>query len=87
MSIKYYKLFDVLQRRSMKKTELAQVAGVSSVTLAKLGKGESVTVEIIDRICAALNCQPGDIMEYVPDAGEGKNDNKPLPLRKAAREG
>jgi DNA-binding Xre family transcriptional regulator len=69
MSIKYYKLFDMLQRRSMKKTELAQLTSVSSVTLAKLGKGESVTTEILDRICSALACQPGDIMEYVPEDG------------------
>jgi DNA-binding Xre family transcriptional regulator len=74
MSIKYYKLFDALQRRGMKKTELAQVAGVSSVTLAKLGKGESVTIEIIDRICAALNCQPGDIMEYVENDATNGHD-------------
>jgi DNA-binding Xre family transcriptional regulator len=69
MSIKYYKLFDMLQRRSMKKTEFAQFTNVSSVTLAKLGKGESVTTEILDRICVALDCQPGDIMEYVPEDG------------------
>lgn len=40
---------------------------VSSVTLAKLGKGESVTTDILCKICAFLDCQPGDIMEYIPE--------------------
>ena len=67
MTIRYFKLFDLLARRGMKKTDLIHVAGISSPTLAKLSKGEVVTTEIITKICASLNCQPGDIMEYVPD--------------------
>ena len=62
--MKYYKLFILLDKRGMKRTELLKV--VSSVTLAKLGKGESVTTDILCKICSFLNCQPGDIMEYVP---------------------
>ena len=69
MTIRYYKLFDTLQRRNMKKTDLLRVAGISSPTLAKLTKGEVVTTEIIEKICKALDVQPGDIMEYVPDEG------------------
>lgn len=65
--MKYYKLFILLDKRGMKRTELLKV--VSSVTLAKLGKGESVTTDILCKICSFLNCQPGDIMEYVPDEG------------------
>ena len=63
--MKYYKLFILIDKRGMKRTELLKV--VSSVTLAKLGKGESVTTDILCKICSFLNCQPGDIMEYVPD--------------------
>ena len=63
--MKYYKLFDLLNRREMKKTDLLSI--VSSVTLAKLGKGESVTTDVLCKICSFLNCQPGDIMEYVPE--------------------
>ena len=66
MTIKYYKLFDLLQRREMKKTDLLSVAKISSPTLAKLTKGETVTTEVIEKICGALNAQPGDIMEYIP---------------------
>lgn len=60
--MKFYKLFDLLNRRGMKKTSLLSV--VSSVTLAKLGKGESVTTDVLCKICGFLDCQPGDIMEY-----------------------
>lgn len=65
MPIKYYKLFDVLQRRGLKKTDLLTIAGISSPTLAKLSKGETVTTEVIEKICNALDLQPGDIMEII----------------------
>lgn len=67
MPIKYFKLFDILQRRGLKKTDLLQMANISSPTLAKLSKGETVTTEVIDRICASLDVQPGDIMEYLEE--------------------
>lgn len=63
--IKYYKLNDLLNRRGMKKTDLLDI--ISSPTLAKLSKGETIKTDIIDKICKKLNCQPADIMEYVPD--------------------
>lgn len=63
--MKYYKLFIMLDKKGMKRTDLLKV--VSSVTLAKLGKGESVTTDILCKICAFLDCQPGDIMEYTPE--------------------
>lgn len=63
--MKYYKLFILLDKRGMKRTELLKV--VSSVTLAKLGKGESITTDILCKICDFLDCQPGDIMEYIKE--------------------
>ena len=63
MSIRYYRLFDILQRRGMKKTDLLTLAGISPPTLAKLSKGETVTTEVIEKVCNALGVQPGDIME------------------------
>ena len=68
--IKYYRLFDILQRRNMKKTDLLTVANISSPTIAKLSKGETVTTEVLDKICHALKVQPGDIMEFIQDGGE-----------------
>ena len=67
MSMKYYKLFDLLARKDIKKTDLLNNKIISSPTLAKLSKGETVTTEILCNICEALNCQPGEIMEYEPD--------------------
>lgn len=67
MPIKYYKLFDILQRRELKKTDLLNIANISSPTLAKLSKGETVTTEVIEKICKALDTQPGEIMEYLKD--------------------
>ena len=61
----YYKLFDMLNRKNMKKTDLLAV--ISGVSLAKLGKNENVYITTILKICFYLNCQPGDIMEYLPD--------------------
>lgn len=67
MSIRYYKLFDLLQRRGLKKTDLLSLAGISSPTLAKLSKGDTVTTEVIGKICNALDCQPADIMENITE--------------------
>jgi DNA-binding Xre family transcriptional regulator len=67
VAIKYYKLFDVLNRRNLKKTDLMEIAGISSPTLAKLSKGSTITTEVIDRICTALKVQPGDIMEVIEE--------------------
>ena len=68
LAIRYYKLFDYLNRHDMSKTEMAKAVGLSAPTLSKLSKGENVETNIIDRICRTLEVQPGDIMEYVPDS-------------------
>ncbi len=68
--IRYYKLFDILQRRGMKKTDLLGV--ISSPTLAKLVKGETVRTDVIYNICVALGVQPGDIMEIVDESDNSK---------------
>lgn len=61
--IKYYKLFDLLNRKGMKKTDLLKI--ISSKTLAKISKGESLSGEVIEKICNFMHCQPGDIMEFI----------------------
>lgn len=65
MPLRYFRLFDLLNRRGMKKTDLLQV--ISSPTLAKLSKGDAVNTEVICKICSFLKCQPADIMEYVEE--------------------
>jgi DNA-binding Xre family transcriptional regulator len=68
MSIFYYKLFDLLNRRNLKKGDLMKMANISNATMAKLAKNKVLQTDIIDRICVTLGCQPGDIMECIPDA-------------------
>jgi DNA-binding Xre family transcriptional regulator len=63
MSITYKPLFHLLVERGMKRTDLIEKAGISRMTLAKFAKSEPVSLEIIERLCTALNCQPGDIFE------------------------
>ena len=70
--IKYYKLFDLLNRREMKKTDLLQV--ISKGTLSKLSKGGIIQTDVIQKICDFLNCQPGDIMENVFDETKPDKD-------------
>ncbi|HFL3267898.1 TPA: helix-turn-helix domain-containing protein [Clostridioides difficile] len=67
MSIKFFKLIDLLNRRGITKEELRIKIGASSTTIAKLSSNKNVSLDVIDKICKALNCQPGDIMEYEDD--------------------
>ena len=64
MAANYNKLWKILIDRKMKKTDLIELAGVSTTTLAKLSK-EYVSMEILYRICKSLNCNIGDITEFI----------------------
>lgn len=72
MRMSYNKLWKLLIDKGMNKSAMRKAAGISSSSLAKLGKGENVTTEVLLRICEALNCNLNDIVETVPD-GENKN--------------
>ena len=63
MGVSYKKLFMLLIERDMKKKDLQQQAGVSSSTMAKLSKGEFVTMEVLVKICTALKVDIGDVVE------------------------
>ena len=65
--VSFNKLWKLLIDKNMKKKDLRAASGISTTTLAKLGKDENVSTEILSKICAALNCDVGDIMEMVPD--------------------
>ncbi|WP_339819165.1 helix-turn-helix transcriptional regulator [Paenibacillus sp. FSL R7-0216] len=65
--ISYKPLQKLLIDREIKKLELLKMTGISSATLAKLNTNEYVSLEIIDKICSALKCQPGDLLEHIPD--------------------
>ena len=63
MPFDYKKLWMLLLEKDMKKNDLEEQAGLSSATIAKLTKGETVTTEVLERICRVLGCDVGDIME------------------------
>lgn len=65
MKISYNKLWKRLIDGGMKRVELKEKAGISSASLAKLGKNEPVNLEVLYKICNVLNCNIGDIVEFV----------------------
>ena len=67
MPFSYNKLWKLLIDKNMTKSELTKAIGISSSTMAKMGKNENVSLEVIDKICALLECDINDIMEYVSD--------------------
>jgi len=68
MRISYNKLWKLLIDKNMNKQDLKKVSGISSASVAKLGKGDNITTDILIRICTALDCDIADIMEIVNDA-------------------
>lgn len=67
MAVSYRKLWKLLIDKDMKKKDLRLSSGISTNALAKLGKNERVTTDVIDKICRALSCDVGDIMEIVDE--------------------
>ncbi len=67
MAVSYIKLWKLLLDKKMKRIELKDAAGISNSTLAKLGKDEYVSMESMDKICKALQCDIGDVIEFQKD--------------------
>lgn len=67
MAVSYKKLWKLLIDKDLKKKDLEQMANISHFTMNKMARGENVTVDMLGRICKALNCQVDDIMEFIPD--------------------
>ena len=70
MAIVYKKLFDLLKANNRSSTLWLRKNGVYAATVDKLKKNERVNTDTINKLCKLLNCQPGDIMEYVEDESE-----------------
>lgn len=66
MGVSYKKLFKLLIDRNMKKKDLQEAAGLSPASITKLAKNEIVRLDVLVKVCAALNVDFGDIMEFVP---------------------
>lgn len=71
MRVSYKKLWKLLIDRDMKKKDLQKAAGLSSTTITKLSNHENVSMDVLIKICTALNCDIGDIMEIIPNESKG----------------
>ncbi len=64
MAFSYNKLWKLLIDRKMLKKDLMQMTDITSTTIAKMGKGQAVSLEVLGRICKALDVNIGDIVDY-----------------------
>jgi len=67
MGMSYKPLWVLLIKKDMKKKDLMEAAGLSPTIVARMGKNKPIDGSTLERICAALHCQPGEVIEYVPD--------------------
>ena len=72
----YRKLLNLMSTRGITKSKLREY-GFSPNLIYKLERGEQMNTINIDKLCALLNCQPGDIMEYVPDQPQADQPDQP----------
>ena len=72
MATSYNKLYKLLIDKNMLRGELCRLSGVSKASFAKLKTGQSVSVSLLEKLCRTLECDYGDIMEFIPD--EPKED-------------
>lgn len=67
MKISYNKLWKMLIDKNMKRKDLMEVAGISSASVAKLGRDDNIQTDVLLRICEALDCTIEDILETIKD--------------------
>ena len=67
MSVSYKKLFKLLINKDLKKKDLREMAGIGNSTMTKLANNENVTMEVMAKICSALDCKIDDVVEILPD--------------------
>ena len=65
MSVSYKKLWKLLIDKDMNKTDLRHATGISSFTIAKIARGDDVSMSVLKRICTVMNCNIGDIVDIV----------------------
>jgi putative transcriptional regulator len=75
MIVSYNGLWKLLIDKNMKRMDLAEEAGISTSTIAKMGRGEPVSMEVLGRICEKLNCDFGDLVSYEGNGVTTKADN------------
>lgn len=76
MSVSNKKLWKLLIDKNMIKKQLREQAGLTTNVIAKLGKDENVSTEVLCKICKALDCNLDDIIEIIPDEEEQSNGER-----------
>lgn len=67
MSVSYKKLFKLLIDKDLKKKDLRKMAGIGNSTMTKLANNENVTMEVMAKVCSALDCKIDDVVDILPD--------------------
>ena len=67
MAFSYKNLWKVLESKGMTKEDLKNATGMSSATIAKLGKNERINMKSLEKICEVLECDIGDVIEFIPE--------------------
>ena len=70
MAVSYNGLWKMLIDKNMYKKDLSADLGISSATMAKMGRGENVSMDILEKICDYMDCNIGDIMSFEKDRDE-----------------
>lgn len=76
MEVSYKKLWKLLIDKDMKKKDLQAQARISWTSVTKLSKGENVSMEVLMKVCKALKCNIGDIMDLIPEEGDNNDELK-----------
>ena len=71
MALCYKKLWKLLSDKDMTRASLREASGIAPATISKMSRGESVGANVLERICASMQCNIGDIVDYVPDVNRG----------------
>ena len=82
MKTDYKKLWKLQIDKEMSKSDLRRATGMSTTSLAKLGRGETLSMDVLKRICQVLECNIGDIMDILPD---GRDELEHIEKRKNHR--
>lgn len=70
MAVSYNGLWKILIDKNLQKKDLAEQLNISSTTIAKMGKGEQVSMKVLQKICTYLDCNIGDIMSFEKEENE-----------------
>ena len=70
MAVSYKRLLHLMIEKDVSSTELMRKANISANIISKIKNGQSMALDKVESICAAMNCTPSDILEFVPDNGK-----------------